>query len=131
MDGIAARKIVIDLDDTISRTVDGKYGESVPVASVVDALRRYRNEGYRIVILSSRNMRTYSGNIGEITIHTVPTILEFLKKYDIPCDELVMGKPWCGRGGFYVDDRTVRPSEFVGKTEREINDLLDAEKKLV
>ena len=86
MDGIAARKIVIDLDDTISRTVDGKYGESVPVASVVDALRRYRDDGYRIVILSSRNMRTYSGNIGEITIHTVPTILEFLKKYDIPSD---------------------------------------------
>ena len=42
-----------------------------------------------------------------------------------------MGKPWGGYGGFYVDDKAIRPSEFVKLTETEIKDLLDKETKYV
>ena len=127
MSDISSPKIVIDLDDTIAKTVNGNYNESVPIDSVVNTLREYKNKGYEIVIHSSRNMRTYQGNLGKINMHTLPIVLDFIKTHDIPCDQVIMGKPWCGHGGFYVDDKAIRPSEFVTHTEQEIKDILKNE----
>lgn len=131
MSDISSPKIVIDLDDTISKTIDGKYKESVPIESVVNTLRKYKESGYEIIIYSSRNMRTYEGNIGKINMNTLPIVLDFLKKYDIPCDQVIMGKPWCGKGGFYIDDKAIRPSEFVKYSEQEIKDILKEETRFV
>jgi capsule biosynthesis phosphatase len=131
MSDITNKKIVIDLDDTISKTEHGKYKESKPIPAVVNKLKEYKALGYDIVIYSSRNMRTYNRNIGEINVHTLPIILDFLNKYEIPYDEVIVGKPWCGFGGFYVDDKAIRPSEFVGLTELEINELLKKETNFI
>lgn len=131
MSDISSPKIVIDLDDTISKTTDGKYKESVPIESVVNTLRKYKESGYEIIIYSSRNMRTYEGNIGKINMNTLPIVLDFLKKYDIPCDQVIMGKPWCGKSGFYIDDKAIRPSEFVKYSEQEIKDILKEETRFV
>ena len=79
----------------------------------VGKLSEYRAAGFEIVIYSARNMRTYNGSVGHITAHTAPGIIEWLKRHDIPYDELHIGKPWCGDGGFYVDDKAVRPDEFA------------------
>ena len=76
-------------------------------------------------------MRTYNNNIGEINVHTLPVVIDFLNKYNIPYDQIIMGKPWPGYGGFYVDDKSIRPSEFVNKTEEEIIDLLNKETSFV
>ena len=131
MSDITKKKIVIDLDDTISITENGKYLESIPNLQVVEKLREYKELGYDIVIHSSRNMRTYNNNIGEINVHTLPVVIDFLNKYNIPYVQIIMGKPWPGYGGFYVDDKSIRPSEFVNKTEEEIIDLLNKETSFV
>jgi len=131
MSDITNKKLVIDLDDTISKTYDGKYEESKPIPAVIDKIREYKSLGYDIIIYSSRNMRTYNRNIGEINIHTLPIILDFLKKYDIPHDEVIVGKPWCGFDGFYVDDKAIRPSELVYMSETDIKDLLNREKEFI
>lgn len=131
MSDYSSKKIVIDLDDTISITDNGKYTESVPNIEVVESLKKYKKLGYEIIIYSSRNMRTYSGNIGEINVHTLPVVLDFLKKYDIPYDQIIMGKPWCGFDGFYVDDKAIRPSEFIKLTESQIDTLLKEEKEFI
>lgn len=70
-------------------------------------------------------MRTHENNVGKITAHTVPIIIEWLQKHDIPYDEIFVGKPWCGHEGFYVDDRAIRPDEFVRLSKPEIDALLD------
>jgi capsule biosynthesis phosphatase len=69
-------------------------------------------------------MRTYDNSIGKINIHTLPIILDWLKCHDVPFDELYVGKPWCGTEGFYVDDRAIRPSEFVRLSAEEIDQLI-------
>lgn len=74
-------------------------------------------------------MRTYSGNTGAIVANMLPILTEWLTKHQIPYDELHIGKPWPGTDGFYVDDRTVRPSEFVDHTLAEIQALLKAEQE--
>lgn len=131
MSDITKKKIVIDLDDTISITENGKYSESIPNLQVVEKLREYKELGYDIVIHSSRNMRTYNNNIGEINVHTLPIVIDFLNRYNIPYDQIIMGKPWAGYGGFYVDDKSIRPSEFITKSEEEIIDLLNKETTFV
>lgn len=121
------KNIIIDLDGTI--TIDDKvpYSEKRVNASILDQLVNYRRLGFKITIFTSRNMRTYKGNIGEINIHTLPVIIEWLDSNNVPYDEIVVGKPWCGYEGFYVDDKAIRPSEFANLTYDEIQSLLHKE----
>lgn len=107
------KRIIIDLDDTICTTEAGDYRNATPVGAVIERLRWYRSQGFEIAIHTSRNMRTYAGSVGKINVNTLPLILEWLQRHDVPYDEIYVGKPWCGHDGFYVDDRAVRPSEFA------------------
>jgi capsule biosynthesis phosphatase len=124
------KRLIMDLDGTITSGESGSYSEAVPQADVVTKMREYKAMGFDIVISTARNMRTYEGNVGKINVHTLPVIIEWLKKHDIPYDEIIVGKPWCGYEGFYVDDKSVRPSEFTSMSLDEINSLLAKEKVL-
>jgi capsule biosynthesis phosphatase len=117
--------LVIDIDGTLCGPPPGGDYAACPVhTEIVDRLREYRAQGFRIVLHTSRNMRTFEGRVGEIVAKTVPTLIAWLDAHDIPYDEVHVGKPWCGRDGFYVDDRAVRPDEFAGKSYAEIRALL-------
>lgn len=124
------KKIVIDLDETISLKTDGqRYEFALPRNDVVARMRHYSELGFEICIFTARNMRTFEGNIGKINAYTLPVIIEWLNKYNVPYDEIVVGKPWCGEEGFYVDDRAIRPSEFLKLSLQEIDELLKDESK--
>jgi capsule biosynthesis phosphatase len=123
------KRLIVDLDDTISKTENGDYYSSKPIREMVDKLKEYSSLGFEIVIHSSRNMRTYESNLGKINIHTLPNIIEWLKNNEVPFDEVYVGKPWCGFDGFYIDDKSIRPSEFVKHSYDEIRILLDQEKQ--
>lgn len=119
------KKIVIDLDDTISHNEPGlPYADLTPCEPVVEALRRYRQAGFQIAIHTARNMRTFEGNLGKINAHTLPVISDWLDRHNIPYDEIFVGKPWCGNGGFYVDDKAIRPDEFARLSLDEIYALI-------
>ena len=122
------KRLIMDLDETICQTEDDNYAESIPVLGVVEKLRDYKAEGFEIVIYTSRNMRTFEGNIGKISAHTLPIIIDWLRKHEVPYDEIYMGKPWCGHEGFYVDDKAIRPSEFLALSRAEITELLNFKK---
>lgn len=118
------KRIIMDLDGTLAlKEPDQSYAAAQPNKPVVDALRRYKADGFEIVIHTSRNMRTYDGNIGKINVETLPGVLDWLHRYNIPFDEVVVGKPWCGFDGFYVDDKAVRPDEFARMSYGELRKL--------
>ena len=123
------KRLIVDLDDTVSITLEGDYINSSPVVEVIKKLKEYKEQGFEIVINSSRNMRTYKSNLGKINIFTLPNIIDWLRKYNVPFDEVYVGKPWCGLDGFYIDDKAIRPSEFLKYSYEEIQDLLEQEKK--
>src|SRR6185312_6991194 len=107
--------IVIDVDGTLAgrRESGQSYADLNVVPDVAQKVRSLKKEGYWIILYTSRNMRTYDGNIGQIMCHTAPVLVDWLARHEIPYDELHFGKPWCGHDGFYVDDRALRPREFV------------------
>ena len=106
---------VLDVDGTLCpiKAKGEAYCDLVPFPEMVDRVREYHNGGARIVLHTSRNMNSYGGNIGLINKNTAPVMLGWLEKWGIPYDEIVFGKPWPGHKGFYVDDRAVRPDEFL------------------
>lgn len=125
------KRLIVDLDDTISITIKGDYINSSPIPEIIAKLKEYKEEGFEIVINSSRNMRTYESNLGKINIYTLPNIIDWLRKHDVPFDEVYVGKPWCGFDGFYIDDKAIRPSEFLKYSYNEIQDILKQEKEKI
>ena len=118
--------LIFDIDNTICTTDNGDYANSSPNPSIVDLIRLRKDEGFYIVLFTSRNMRSYDGSIGKINKFTVPVLVDWLFKHDIPYDELIVGKPWPGPDGYYIDDRSIRPSEFLTLSHKQILSLLDA-----
>jgi capsule biosynthesis phosphatase len=125
------KRLVLDLDGTLTIESHLSYKEKESNKKVIEQCLYYKELGFEIVIFTSRNMRTYDGDIGKINIHTLPGIIDWLDKNDVPYDEIHVGKPWCGFDGFYVDDRAIRPSEFANLSYKEIQELLSTDQKHV
>ncbi|WP_426578377.1 HAD-IIIC family phosphatase [Xenorhabdus stockiae] len=123
------KNLIVDLDSTLTQGDSKDYKDVSPRKDVVEKLLEYRRMGFKITIFTARNMRTYEGNIGKINIYTLPIIIEWLDKYNIPYDEILVGKPWCGNDGFYIDDKAIRPSEFSNFSYSEIIEILNREKE--
>lgn len=121
------KRLIIDLDGTITNGDNSNYTEVAPNKAVLKRIAQYKKDGFEIVISTARNMRTYENNVGKINIYTLPKIIEWLDKNLVPYDEILVGKPWCGFEGFYIDDKAIRPSEFVSMTHEEIMSLLEKE----
>ena len=114
------KKLIVDIDNTICKTSEGEYENATIILPVVKKLIEYRNKGFEIILHTSRNMRTYNNNVGKINLEMIPVLVKWLKQNNIPCDELHVGKPWCGFEGFYIDDKSIRPSEFISMEYGEI-----------
>lgn len=116
---------VFDIDGTLCpvKKKDEKYEDLVPFSEMVDKLKYYKENGAKIVLYTARNMNSYNGNLGLINKHTAAVLTAWLKKWEIPYDEIVYGKVWPGHKGFYVDDRTIRPDEFLKYSPEELDKI--------
>ncbi|MGX3043648.1 capsular biosynthesis protein [Helicobacter sp. T3_23-1056] len=121
--------LIIDLDGTITIDDNLPYPDKRPNTPLINKLKFYKKRGFKIVIFTSRAMRTYNGDLEQIKANTLPEILKWLEKHKIPYDEVIIGKAWCGERGFYVDDRAIRPSEFENLSLAKITQLLEKEKE--
>ena len=116
---------VFDIDGTLCpvKREDASYEELIPFFDMVEKLKYYKAHGAKIILYTSRNMNSYHGNLGLINKHTAKVLLDWLEKWEIPYDEIVYGKVWPGHKGFYVDDRTVRPDEFLKYSPEQLEKL--------
>jgi len=116
---------VFDIDGTICpiKKKDENYEDLVPYPEILEKLKEYKSQGAKIVLYTSRNMNSYNGNIGMINKHTAAVLSAWLEKWEVPYDEIVYGKVWPGHKGFYVDDRGVRPDEFLKYSPEELAEI--------
>ncbi len=117
--------LVFDVDGTLCpiKKKDDSYENLIPDKEMCDKLRYYKENGAKIILYSSRNMKSYNGNIGLINANTAIIMQEWLKKWNIPYDEIYFGKPWPGHRGLYIDDRAVRPDEFLNYSFEELEKI--------
>lgn len=123
------KSLIVDLDNTL--TIDSShknYAEKQVNLKLLEKLIEYKSLGFKIVIFTARNMRTYNGDTDLIEKNTAPVIIKWLNDNSVPYDELIVGKPWCGEEGFHIDDRAIRPSEFIALSKSGVQKLLDAER---
>jgi capsule biosynthesis phosphatase len=125
-------RVVFDIDGVLAeKDGDTPYAELEPEETVLSRLRSYNERGFYIILYTARNMNSYEGRTGKINAETAPILLDWLHKHDIPYDEIHYGKPWCGHDGFYVDDKAIRPNEFINNSREEILALLEADAKVL
>ena len=117
--------LVFDIDGTICpiKKSEERYEDLITNFSVLEKLKKYKEAGAKIIFFTSRNMNTFNGNIGLINANTAKILIKWLDKWEIPYDEIVYGKVWPGKKGFYIDDRAVRPDEFLKYSEEELIDI--------
>lgn len=117
------KRLIFDVDETICTTKNGDYKNSKPIPQIIEKMWEYKKQGFEICLSTSRNMRTYHGNSGKIAANTLPILIEWLQKHNVPYDEIYIAKPWCGFEGFYIDDKSIRPDEFLQLSYEEILQL--------
>ncbi len=123
--------IVMDVDGTlcpIKGSADS-YADLQPYRQMVDRLRQLRAAGYYVILQTSRNMRSYEGNVGLINAQMLPGLVSWLDRHEVPYDEIHVAKPWAGSSGFYVDDRSVRPAEFLRLSAAAIEALIERDRE--
>jgi capsule biosynthesis phosphatase len=120
--------IIIDLDNTLTLESELNYDKKEPNKQVIETCHKYKELGFRIIVFTSRNMRKFNKDVNLIKANTLPKIKSWLDKNNVPYDQIIIGKPWCGKRGFYVDDRAIRPSEFVSIPYTEIMKKIEDQK---
>lgn len=119
------KNLVFDIDKTLTLGDHKDYNLVSPNLQIINKLKEYKSVGFNIILYTARNMRSYKGNIGKITAKTLPEIFKWLEKHEVPFDEIYLGKPWCGNDGFYIDDKSIRPDEFLNYSYKEILKIID------
>ena len=119
--------LVVDLDGTLAGdAIDGDYSTCPPNLDIIEKLNFLHKSGSKITIHTARSMRTYNRDIELITKNTLPIIVSWLSEHNVHYDEIVVGKPWPGPRGLYVDDRAVRPNELINMDHDSIISILEA-----
>jgi capsule biosynthesis phosphatase len=120
------KALVVDIDGTLCPIKQSHecYADLEPEPFMLNRIRELHEAGWHIILHSARGMRSNDGNTGKIVKNVGPTLLGWLEKHDIPFDELHLAKPWPGHHGVYIDDRAVRPREFVELSLAEIHSLI-------
>ena len=114
--GHQRKTLVVDIDNTICESPPDKdYSKCIPFKTFCSKLREENNKGTYIILFTSRNVRTYKGNLGLINKYTSVVLIEWLKNNKIPYDEIYFNKPW-GFGDLnYIDDKFLSIEEFTSK----------------
>lgn len=108
-------RIVIDLDDTLSKTENRDYEHSQPIQSVIDKLDEVRATfpNVEVVLHTARGMNSCKGNVEMAEKKNRPAIERFLQRYGIKVDRIIFGKPL---GDLYIDDKAMAAHNFAIST---------------
>jgi capsule biosynthesis phosphatase len=118
------RVLVVDLDNTITLEDPAhSYSEKRPNLAIISKLKAYKALGYEIILYTARRMKTFNRDESKVVAQISSITMDWLKQHDVPFDGIKFGKPFA-ENGFYIDDRAIRPDEFLKLSVSEINKLI-------
>ena len=114
-------RIVFDLDGVICelKKPNETYLEVKPNEDVISKMKELKKEGHYLIIHTGRHMRTCDGNVTEVIKKIGPVTTEWLKKWNVPFDEIHYGKPY---GDVYIDDLGITFSS-VKQLEKKMKEI--------
>ena len=113
---------VIDVDNTLSiHDATSEYQFHKPIDEMILKVNKMYDEGHTIILFSARGMRSNDFDLQKIEQNVRPTLETWLNKHKVKYHSLVLGKPW-GENVVYIDDRSMRPDEFLSGKEKYIQD---------
>ena len=114
-------RIVLDLDGVICelKKPNETYLEVKPNEDVISKMKEWKKEGHYLIIHTGRHMRTCDGNVTEVIKKIGPVTTEWLKKWNVPFDEIHYGKPY---GDVYIDDLGITFSS-VKQLEKKMKEI--------
>lgn len=119
--------LVVDIDGTLTIDEPGvSYPHKRPRLDVIAKLRDLHEQGFEIVLHTARRMRTHQNDEAKLLADIAQPTLDWLHRHDVPFDGIKFGKPYAQRG-FYLDDRAIRPTEFLAMDTSEIEAMLTQE----
>lgn len=93
---------IFDIDDTICKTCNKKYSESIPNKSIIKKINLLKKNGHIIKIFSARYMGRNKENYNLVKKKYYIRTFRQLKKWGVNFDELILGKP---SYDFFIDDK--------------------------
>lgn len=115
-----SQTLAIDFDGVIHGYSKGWNGGEIydpPVEGVSEALHRFKEEGYKIYIYSTRSNKTFRKTDEP---DQKPLMEAYLKEHHIPFDKIwTFGKPMAH---IFIDDRALK---FEGDWKQTTNDVLE------
>lgn len=111
-DMVKYKRIIVDIDDTLCIVKNRDFINAVPIQKVIDKVNEYYDKGYEIVISTARGQN--SCNTPEEMQNKYEKITkEWLNKAGVKYHKLEIG--YKQNADMYVDDKAIRPDEFVKK----------------
>ena len=100
-------RICIDLDGVIAdfKKEGQTYVDVELIEGAKEKVKALKKNGHYIILYSARHMKTCNGNTGLVMAKVGHITLNWLKKHNIPYDEIHFGKPWAD---VYIDDNALR-----------------------
>ena len=104
--------LIVDLDKTLctKKLPDESYADVKPICDMIDAVNTLHKNGSEVIIESARNMLTQSNNEAKVIKNIGLTTLKWLNDNNVEYDGIKFGKPI---GSCYIDDKALRPKEFL------------------
>ena len=96
-------RIVFDLDGVICeiKKPSESYSDVIPKKDVIVKMRDLKSDGHYLIIHTGRHMRTCNGDVSKVIEKIGKITKDWLKKWNVPYDELIFGKPYAD---IYIDD---------------------------
>lgn len=95
-----------DIDGTICTKTYGNYNKAEPFPDMIKAINCLYDQGHCIILYTARG--------GTTGIDWSAVTESQMKKWNVKYHKLIHGKP---AADYYIDDKAIRPDEFLEKHE--------------
>lgn len=123
--------LVVDLDKTLctKKASNETYADVKPHTDIIETINKVKDLGADVIIESARNMLTQNNDESKVIKNIGKTTLQWLDDNNVHYDGIKFGKTM---GTCYIDDKALRPKEFMKIYEslEDKNDLQELERRI-
>jgi len=104
------RRVVCDVDDTLSFTTNRDWASAVPNSPVIEKINYLHDQGWEVYLVTARGQVSCDGDSQKASDKYRLVLEKWLQDNNVKYDLLSFEKHL---GAYYVDDKALRPEELV------------------